>query len=83
MKHYDVVEGVVVDDCSRCGFRHGGLTMRALLNDARFTHWTMCPVTNQPVLARIFEKDAQVSAHIKHFATIVSGSGENTIDLTV
>ena len=47
--------------CARCGGHHEGLTakpfempmdwMSTEKNDRyRFTHWTMCPVTNEPIL---------------------------------
>lgn len=43
-----------VDNCPRCGGRHGGLTFlpfkRPMVAGVAFTHWTFCPETGEPML---------------------------------
>ncbi len=45
---------VHVKRCQRCGEDHDNLEFVPLFNPADdFTHWTMCPKTNQPVTLAI------------------------------
>ena len=52
----DVVEGISVATCVRCGYKHDSVTARVLLNPTdHFTHWAMCPVTSQPIMVEFVE----------------------------
>lgn len=39
-----------VINCARCNGSHKELLFRPLANAARYTHWAVCPETEQPVM---------------------------------
>lgn len=47
---------VDVNRCARCGQDHEGLEFRLFDRPCgEWTHWAMCPVTQEPILCRIEE----------------------------
>jgi hypothetical protein len=49
----EVIVGVV--NCARCGSNHEPLVFKRLTyaiepNMGGFTHWTMCPMTKEPIM---------------------------------
>jgi len=41
---------VDVKRCARCGQNHNALVFHRLTNPSAYTHWAMCPITNEPIL---------------------------------
>jgi len=44
---------VSIEECARCGLNHKSLDFNELTNAGEWTHWVMCPETNQPILLKI------------------------------
>jgi hypothetical protein len=56
---------ITVHKCARCGFTHPDLKFKKLTNpiedcnDTIWDWWTLCPVTQEPILLRIQEKPSE------------------------
>lgn len=46
-----------ISNCARCGQTHDDLELKPLSNHPTFTHFTTCPILNEPVLIQVDEKD--------------------------
>src|SRR5690606_12126157 len=46
-----------ISKCARCGQTHDDLELKHLSNNPTYTHLTTCPMSNEPVLIQVDEKD--------------------------
>ena len=41
-----------IENCARCGSSHHSVVAEPLDNSDQFTHWVMCPNSDQPILIK-------------------------------
>jgi hypothetical protein len=48
----------LLENCARCNESHENLEFHQFTNPVRdLTHWTLCPITKEPILMRVILDD--------------------------